>query len=410
MYYFPSQINIISGEVKEMDIMFPFSATVIQEQENESILAIDEYENGNINIYNSIKIKSIENGTAQIQFKIFGLVPFKSMQVNVVDNIYLIPGGQAIGVKLNTKGVLVVSISEIVGVDGNIGKPAQDAGIKVGDSIIEINNVKVNDSNHVIEILNSIKNEEIIIKVLRNETEFITKAKPIKSKEDDSYKLGLWVRDKTAGIGTLTFYHPNSGKFGALGHGITDVDTGNLMIAEDGEILKAKVSSIQVGKKGTPGEIVGIFHESDHSVGNIAKNTPYGIYGMIEEDMEENIQNELMPVALHNEIKLGEAYILTTIDGDKVDKYKVNIVKLYSQAKQDQKSMIIEVIDPELLEKTGGIVQGMSGSPIIQNGKIIGAVTHVFVNNPRKGYGLYIEWMLKEAGITNENKEFALIK
>ncbi|EOD00469.1 Stage IV sporulation protein B [Caldisalinibacter kiritimatiensis] len=315
------------------------------------------------------------------------------------------------GVKLNTKGVLVIALSDIISKDGEKCSPAKNAGIRIGDSIIEINNIKIKNSEQITQILNKTKNEKIEIKIIRNNKEFTTLVKPIKSKQDNCYRLGLWVRDKTAGIGTLTFFHPETRKFGALGHGITDIDTGSLMPSEDGEIMKAKISSIQEGKKGSPGEIVGIFFDSDKAIGKIERNTKYGIYGTAYNLIKNEEINKLIPVGLKNEIHEGKAYILSTIDNEGIKKYEINIDKVQVQNKPSQKSMIIQVVDKELLSKTGGIIQGMSGSPIIQDGKIIGAVTHVFINDPKKGYGLYIEWMLKEAGILqNSDKKFALVE
>jgi stage IV sporulation protein B len=406
MFYFPSQIDIFKGDSKELELLFPFTATILEDKYK--IIEIDNNK-FNLKINNSLKLKTKENGNAKIQLKLLGIIPIKSVNVNVVDKIYLLPGGQAIGVKLNTKGVLVVALAEIEDVNGNEYCPAKDAGIRVGDSIIAINDIEVKDSDHVISLLNSFKDRKIELTILRNNSIFKTHIEPVKSGQDNCYRLGVWVRDKTAGIGTLTFYHPESKKFGALGHGITDIDTGNIMISENGEIMKATISSVQQGKKGVPGEIVGIFFESEDILGRIEKNTKYGIYGTAYKKIENKYFNEIMPIAFRDEVKEGRAYILSTIEKDIVKKYEINIEKLQAQSKPNQKSMIIKVVDPELLAKTGGIVQGMSGSPIIQNGKIVGAVTHVFVNDPKKGYGIYIEWMLREAGILDiDDKEFAL--
>jgi stage IV sporulation protein B len=405
---YPSQIDVIKGQSKKLDFLFPFTVD-INGNENRIVEFSNNYaEKLNLGLKNTYEFKTINNGIAQIGIKIFGLVPVKNVKVNVIDQIYLVPGGDAIGVKLNTKGVLVVGTSEITDEGGNKHNPAKEAGIRIGDSIIEIDGIKVKDANHVISLLNKVKNKKIEIKIERNNATFSTNVKPVKSNQDGCYRLGIWVRDKTAGIGTLTFYDPNSKKFGALGHAITDIDTGSLMKIENGEIMKAKVSSIQQGKKGSPGEIRGIFFESEDLLGKIESNTTFGIYGTMYNGNQNISQKKELPVGLQSEIKLGKAYILTTTHDNKVEKYEIEIVKLERQNMPESKSMVIKVTDKRLIDKTGGIVQGMSGSPIMQNGKIIGAITHVFVNDPTKGYGLYIEWMLKEAGIlVNSNNEFA---
>lgn len=407
---FPSQIDVIKGDSKNLNIFFPFSLEIKEDSLDIVEFSHDKENKLSLNLKNSYSIKPTNKGIANLKFKLLGLFSIKDIKVNVLDEIYVIPGGEAIGVKLNTKGVLVVATSEIEGIDGKLYNPAKEAGIKVGDSITMIDGIKVEDADHVVELLNNIKNNKVKIEIERNNTAFTTEVTPVKSKQDNSYRLGIWVRDKTAGIGTLTFYEPNSKKFGALGHAITDIDTGTLMKTENGEILKAKVSSIEQGKKGNPGELRGMFFDTGEVLGKIENNSSFGIYGTIYNDKFLQ-QNKLMPIGSQNEVEIGKAHILANIEGDMVEKFEIEIVKLEEQNTPKAKSMIIKITDKKLLEKTGGIVQGMSGSPIIQNDKVIGAVTHVFVNDPTKGYGIYIEWMLKEAGIfTDNNPEFAELK
>ncbi|RKD34774.1 SpoIVB peptidase [Thermohalobacter berrensis] len=405
LIHFPSQIDIFKGETRKINVIFPFSIDVLQNKNN--ILVVDSHELG-LNVNNYYEFKTLSKGTATLELKLLNFIPIRDIKVNVIDKRYLVPGGHSIGVKLNTKGVLVVALSDITGLDGQKYNPAKNAGIRVGDIILEINGIKVRSADHVIELLNKFKGKKLKLKIERNKKEFILETRPVKSKKDNLYKLGVWVRDRTAGIGTLTFYDKKTNKFGALGHGITDMDTGYLMPTKNGEILKATVSSIQQGQKGNPGELRGIFFESKNKLGKIEKNTRYGIYGICYKDIKNKRIGKPIPVGLRSEVHQGKAYILTTIDKNTIEKFQVEIVKVQPQLVQQQKSMVIKVVDKKLLEKTGGIVQGMSGSPIIQNGKLIGAVTHVFVNDPTKGYGLYIEWMLKEAGINLKSKdEFA---
>lgn len=406
---FPSQIDIVKGDSKDISFIFPFSLELLEDSID--IVKINSNkERTNIALRNSYKLESTNNGMADMKLKFLGVFSIKHLKVNVIDKVYLIPGGEAIGVKLNTKGVLVVATSEIISIDGKTYNPAKNAGIRVGDSIIMIEGIKVENADHVISILNNLKDKKINIQIERNNVIYNTEVVPIKSKQDNSYRLGIWVRDKTAGLGTLTFYEPNSMIFGALGHAITDIDTGTLMKVENGEIMRAKVSSIELGKKGSPGELRGIFFETKDVMGKIENNTAFGIYGSIYDD--KLIGNKkLIPIGTQNEVKIGKAHILANVEGDSVAKYEVEIIKLEKQNVPQAKGMVIKITDSRLIDKTGGIVQGMSGSPILQNGKIVGAVTHVFVNDPTKGYGIYIEWMLKETGIiANNNADFAKTK
>ena len=393
---YPDQINMTKGSNKELDMVFPFTVEILDNKQRALENSKSYKEKMRLGMKNNYKFTSINNGIAKLGINLFGFVPVKKVDLNVVEDRYLIPGGEALGVKLNMKGVLVVGTSEIEGLNGKKYNPALDSGIKVGDSITYIDDVKVKDAQNVIDILNKVGDQNVKIVLERDGKEISTELVPVKSKQDNSYRLGIWVRDKTAGIGTLTFYDEESNKFGALGHSITDSDTGKLMNSENGEIMKAKISSIEQGQKGNPGEIRGMFFESKDVLGDIVSNTQFGIYGNMNVK-EMNKKKKSFPVALQSEVKTGKAYILSTIENDKVEEYEVEVVKVEKQHSPETKSMVVQVTDERLLAKTGGIVRGMSGSPIIQNGKIIGAVTHVFVNDPTKGYGIFIEWMLEEA-------------
>ncbi|NLX62870.1 MAG: SpoIVB peptidase [Tissierellia bacterium] len=394
VFYYPSEIKIAIGENKSIDVIFPFSLSITN---NEDFIVQSVYNQTASNSFRkNYKIDGIDVGEVEFEVKLLGLIPIKKFDVNVVDRIELVPGGNAIGVRLNTKGVLVVAVTDVLGIDGNRYNPAKDAGIKPGDSILEINDVKVKDAEHVVKILNELKEDKVKIKLNRNNINYEVEVKPVKSMQDNCYRLGIWVRDKTAGVGTLTFYDKETKTFGALGHGITDMDTGNLLSVENGKILNAKIASIEQGKKGSPGEIKGVFYETEKELGKIYKNSSFGIFGIINDEFINSNKQKPLPIGFKEEVKLGKAYILSTINDNKVEKFEIEIIKKQAQTHPDSKSMTIKITDERLLEKTGGIVQGMSGSPIIQDNKIIGAVTHVFVNDPTKGYGIYIEWMLEQ--------------
>ncbi|MDD2446808.1 MAG: SpoIVB peptidase [Tissierellia bacterium] len=388
--FYPSNLKIIKGENKDLNISFPFSV----DDNTETGIVDTIYNEGSNGLNKSLTLNGVDKGQTNLELKLLGLIPIKNYNVNVVDRPMVVPGGNAIGVRMNTKGVLVVAVTDIIDTSGNRVSPARNAGLKVGDSIIEINGEKIVSSEQVVDILNESKDKEVELLVLRNKGEFKTLSSPIKCLQDNAYRLGIWVRDKTSGIGTMTFYHEESDTFGALGHGITDVDTGKLLNVEKGLIMNAKISEVEQGQKGTPGEIRGVFYKTDDVLGEIEINTDFGIFGSLIDNNGEIKNSEKIPIGFKEEVEIGKAHIYTTLDGEEVGKYDIEIIKLENQQESSQKSMTIEITDEDLLKKTGGIVQGMSGSPIIQNGKLIGAVTHVFVNEPTKGYGLYIEWML----------------
>ena len=321
----------------------------------------------------------------------------KKETLKASSDIKLIPGGQPIGVKLNTDGILVVGFSDIDTPSGKKMSPAAASGIQIGDLIIDIESTKIESTTQLSETINKYGSKEISIKIKRSDNYHTVKVKPVYNSANKESKIGLWVRDSAAGVGTLTFYDPSTGKFGALGHPINDMDTGSIIKIKDGSIYNAKIISIEQGKKGKPGELRGIFSEDD-GIGKIQKNTSQGIYGNLTGEFKNSDRNKAYSIARRNEIKEGPAKIFTCIDDNEVKEYDISIEKTFTQNKPSSKSMIIKITDKDLLSKTGGIVQGMSGSPIVQNNKIVGAVTHVFVNRPDMGYGIYIEWMLDELG------------
>ena len=310
-----------------------------------------------------------------------------------ISDIQVIPMGEIIGIKLYTSGVLVVGTSKIEGADGGIYKPYENIDIKEGDSITKIDDVYINSTEELIEAINTKNGKEVKITYMSNNQEKEGTIKPIKDRQGN-YKIGLWVRDSAAGVGTVTFYNEDTKCFAALGHAITDIDTGEILSTSSGEIDIAKILSIVKGKKEEPGRIEGTIN-SDFTIGSIYNNTKFGIFGVIKNPQNIKLDfNKKMKVASRNEIKLGEATCLSGIDGE-IKEYKLEITKIYQNNNYDNKSMLINITDENLIEKTGGIVQGMSGTPIIQNGKFVGAITHVLVNNPTVGYAVFGDLMLK---------------
>ncbi len=313
-------------------------------------------------------------------------------------DIELCAGGNSVGVRVSTEGVLAVGYSDITTGSGEVESPAQNGGIQIGDRLISVNGNKIKNSKDLSKKINESKSENVEILIERNGEE-ITKNINLSKNGDGDYKIGLWVRDSTAGVGTLTFYDKESGKYGAIGHPITDSETEKILSIKNGDLLNSSIISIKKGVKGNPGELRGIFSSDKKPIGNVTGNTQCGIFGSMNKENLKNINNKTYKVGWRDEIQPGPAQIITTIDEEGPKLYDIEIMKLAKQDSISTKSMVIKITDERLLEKTGGVVQGMSGSPIIQNDKIIGAVTHVLVNKPEVGYGIYIEWMLKDAKI-----------
>ena len=306
----------------------------------------------------------------------------------------LIPVGRAVGIKLFSDGVVVVGTSEVATERGAVN-PAKACGLKEGDIITHINATEVDSIEEVSAILQRLEGDPMSIRAIRNDRQVQLTAQAALCSGDGAYKLGAWIRDSMAGIGTVTFYDPDTGSFGALGHGISDVDTALLMPLERGSILSASVAGVEKGKVGTPGMLRGIFDQAD-ILGTLSANTAGGIFGAAEP--ADWLRGQALPVAGADEVQTGRATILSNVYGDQVREYDIEITKILPREEEDCRDYLITVTDQALLERTGGIVQGMSGSPICQNGKIVGAVTHVLVNDPTRGYGIFIENMLEAAG------------
>lgn len=332
--------------------------------------------------------------TSKSQLKLFGIIPIKEVEIQSVDMPYLVPGGNPFGIKILMDGVMVVETGSVSS-GGKTVSPADTAGIETGDIILTVNGESISTNNELQEIISQSDGDTLKIQLTRSEHKISVELEPVYCETEGEYKAGIWVRDSSAGLGTITFFEEESGNFGGLGHPICDVDTGEILPISSGEVVNVEISGVKKGVEGTAGELLGSF-TSDKATGYLNLNNSYGVFGKLYESPNDF---EAIPMGLKQDIETGYAQIYTTIEGTEPKAYDIEIEKIIYNSDSTSKNMVIRITDEELLEKTGGIIQGMSGSPIIQNGKLIGAVTHVFVNEPSKGYAIFCENMY-EFGMT----------
>ena len=351
-------------------------------------------------VFNSIYTCSVDKKDTSVDFqnsssrqsiKVLGVVPVKTVSVTSKQEQRVYVSGESFGIKLYTDGVIVVG-TQSVDLGSKKVNPAENAGIEVGDIIISINNMNVFTSDDVEKILNDNNGKPYTVKVKRNERYKTFTLTPVYSDREGCYKAGMWVRDSTAGIGTITFYNKEAGTFGALGHQVNDVDTNEIMPMLEGEAVGANVTKVYKAASGETGSLTCDFQ--DYTIGRLTDNTYCGIYGVYSQIGESAKE---YTVSSKQEVEKGEAELITTVDSSGPHSYDIEITKISYSESHQQKNMVIKITDRELLEKTGGIVQGMSGSPIIQNGKLVGALTHVIINNPKKGYAIFAQTMVEQS-------------
>ncbi|MDA8226142.1 MAG: SpoIVB peptidase [Desulfitobacterium hafniense] len=343
--------------------------------------------------------------TIQIAYKLFGIFPLKTSEVEVMPDLKLFPGGQSIGVSLQAKGVMIVGQAPVVSKDGKATFPAKDAGIEVGDIILKVENTVVQSDQDVASAIDQAGQKTGSARILvKHQGQIIERSiNTIFCQETGRHRVGLFVRNEAAGVGTLTYVDPETKKYGALGHVINDADTNQRIEVLNGNVVASTIYAIEKGKRGNPGEKVGSFVSNSRFNGNIEKNCNSGIFGTMQGLVANPYFKEPVPVGWESEIKEGPAKIYTVIQGEKVEEFEVKIERIMHN-RTDSKNMVIRVTDPKLIDLTGGIIQGMSGSPIVQDGKIVGAITHVFVNDSTRGYGVFIQNMLKESGLFEQIK------
>jgi stage IV sporulation protein B len=328
--------------------------------------------------------------TILIEFLVPGNVSAKTLR-------RVVPVGKTIGVTIHSDVPVVSGTTCIVDKDGENYSPAEEAGVKIGDQITYLDNKKMSSPGDITKIVQNSGGRELSLRVVRDDRPINISVKPKYSHNYNKYMLGLLLTSDANGIGTLTFYDPQNRKFGALGHAITSARSGEIVQASSGEIFAANIMNIKRGRRGMPGEICGSFSRSNKKLGKLRKNSKFGLYGELYNAGVKEFGSSAVNLVSHDEVHEGKAYILSNINGSQVDKFEIRIEKVMRQSKKDSKSLIVKVTDNRLISIAGGIIQGMSGSPILQDGKLVGAVTHVTVNDPTKGYGIFAEWMLDEA-------------
>lgn len=399
-YYDKLPGNIILETKKEQILSYnlPISGKIYLSQSEETLETVSK-SISEVNFNSEITLKASKPQNYVIKTKLFGIIPFKTVDVSVINEVNVIPIGVPVGIYANTDGLLVVQTGEFENDNGDKCAPCEKV-IFPGDYILKINGEELENKYQLVSNIKTCGGESQTLTVERDKQIFDVEVVP-KENEGGEYKLGIWVKDNAQGIGTLTFI-TSSGKFGALGHGIVDLDIGEILKIKNGNLYKAEIMAIKKSKKGSPGEMTGVIFYGQDPLGEIIDNYETGIYGQYDlnkmdyltKGMKENFVAEGMEIAYKNEVREETAQVLCTLDGE-TEVYDINIDKVYLDAENINKSMKITVTDEKLLAITGGIVQGMSGSPIIQNGKVVGAVTHVLINDPTKGYGIFIENMLE---------------
>lgn len=397
----PDELRLISGQQSRLDVAMPVQALATVDRPEVLQLNGSPASKLQVSLKQPLELNPQQSGKAEVSLKLFGKIPLKTVHVNVVPELKVIPGGQTIGVKVKSSGILVVGHHLVRSQSGAKVSPGEAAGIKLGDLLVTMDGKPLDDVSKVAEMVEQAgkANRPLDITFKRSGKELRTKLSPAYDEEDQSWRLGLFIRDSAAGVGTLTFYAPHQKVYGALGHVITDMNTQTAIEVGSGQIVQSNVTSISRSEEGEPGEKRATFTKDGKVLGNVERNTQFGIFGKMNHLPEHGLYQEPIPVGLSHEVKEGPAEILTVVEGQKVERYTVEIVHVTKQDAPATKGMVLRITDPRLLKKTGGIVQGMSGSPIVQDGRLIGAVTHVFVNDPRTGYGCFIEWMLQDSGV-----------
>lgn len=392
-FYLPTQIRIFAGEEHLFNFEMPFKASFKSDVTHLQLEDANHMpiEDDKVNLSKPFYMTVADEGNLDVKLSL-GFIPLKTVAVEAVPYEELIPCGSIVGIRVNMDGILVLGIGSFETEEKSIS-PCKGI-IEPGDIILSCNGKVLNEKEDLKSAVEASKGEPIQVTIKRNDEILEKSLMPAYSPTDDVYKIGLWIRDSIQGIGTITYVAPETGDFGALGHGITDSETKKLMPIKEGNVVNANITQIKKGSKGKPGEISGIIDYDKEVYGEVLENTSLGIFGTLNDSFTEELDFSPMPIALQDKVHEGKASILADLTQDGPQLYDVEIQKVAKYSNAPSKGMVIKITDEKLLTLTSGIVQGMSGSPIIQDDKLVGAVTHVFIQDPTRGYGIFIENML----------------
>lgn len=410
----PDRITILEGSTKDLWVRVPLDVRF--RLTGAELVRMDTVSSGAAGVSGrrgaGVRLVPLAQGDTSLEVRLLDMIPVKRLLVSVVPEVKVIPGGHAIGVLLSARGVVVVGHYPVVGTDGRRRYPAREAGIEVGDVIVSINGQGVDNKSEVERAIDLAgrSGKPVEIKILRDSRAFTVRVRPVEVEAEDTfglsrqggqvqYKIGIWVRENAAGVGTLSFYEPESRVYCALGHVITDAATNREVDVARGRIVQAHILGIHHGSRGQPGEKVGSFSGEQDVIGTIERNTKFGIFGTLSKVPRNPYFSEAIPIAMAEEVTPGYADLYTVVEDSRVERFRVEIQRVARQATPQIKGLVIRVVDPRLLSLTGGIVQGMSGSPIVKDNKLVGVLTHVFVSDQTRGYGVLAEWLAREAGL-----------
>lgn len=387
--------NIMAGKIN-LEIKDPASSVLALPYDPP--ITVNKEESG-------FKIVALKPGKVDMQLKLWGYIPLRSIAIESIANQRVVVGGHSIGVILQSKGIMVVGFAPILSTTGHKEFPARDEGLEIGDLIMKANNKQVDSENDLARIIDETGDKDVTLLIKRSGKNISIAVPTAYCPETNRHRIGLYVRDGIAGVGTLTFWDPKTKNYAALGHIIIDADTKKGIDVLRGKIVSASIQTVKAGQPGKPGEKIGIFNEESSLSGTISKNTYFGIYGKTAEEIVNPKVDYSMEIGYAHQVVTGKAQIYTVINGEEIEKFDIEIEKIHPE-RENGKGMVVRVTDSRLLSLTGGIIQGMSGSPIVQNDRVIGAVTHVFLNDPTRGYGIFMDNMLSEMpGYNKETKK-----
>ena len=391
-FSFPGAVTVFTGQDFVIDTGFPVVSVY-------SPNASKVYSHPVALLPNRITMDTRRAGEFPVEFKLFGLIPIRRVSLIVADRIMVVPGGNSIGVILRSSGLVITGLSPVTTVDGREVWPARGAGLEIGDVILSAGDNRVSTKEDLAIVVDSAGREGRWVDLLIEKADGSVLRRtlaPVRHR-NGGFQIGILVKDTLAGVGTLTFYDRSTGLYAALGHVISEGDSKRPVTMNKGQIVRATVTGVQPSRKGQPGEVIGTFVEGKDVIGSILENGPCGITGILSFPLVNPYYPEPIPLGLEMQVKRGPAEMLTTVDGAIIERFSVEIEQIFSGGGSPSKGFVVHIADPRLLSRTGGIVQGMSGSPIVQDGLLVGAVTHVLVNDPTRGYGTFAERMAREA-------------